>query len=63
MITYSLTHTGMTSATAMPNTAPLPLWPVVGLSSFSSAESIANFKTNLDLKLTKVRRISDSDRG
>jgi hypothetical protein len=38
-----------------------PLWQIVALSSLGSAEPICRIKINIDLFLTKLLRISDTD--
>lgn len=54
-------HVNYLGAMEMPNTVPLTLWPIVELTSCCSAGSVSKVKTNLNLHLTKLRRISASD--
>jgi len=54
-------HVNCPGAIEMPNTVPLTLLPIVELTSSCSAGSIGKVKTSLNLQLTKLRRMSDSD--
>ena len=57
-VRYHGTRTWYLSATEMPNTVPLTLWPIVELTSSCSTGSVSKVKTNLNLHLTKLRQMS-----